>query len=282
MTENRLLMPLIFLIVGQLLVIGLLTMNYVGNVPDLSTHIYWYMGRSSGFVAYWLLFASVAMGLAVGSRVFDGLFARPWVYEVHKFLSIFVIIGMIFHALIMIPDPYAGFTIDELLIPFRSQYRSAAVGLGAIVLYGSMIVSASFYLKGLIGQSLWRKLHYLTFALFIGAMAHGIWSGTDSGKTAVQVSYLASGIAVLFLTFFRILATRAVGGKPRPARAGAAPAPKAGATPAQPAPATPAGRPPGEPGPSKPIANPGPAASQLQAQPAMAAPGERALDISRS
>ena len=83
--------------------------------PDVSQHMYWYMGRSSGFVAYWLLFASVALGLAVSSRIFDGVLGRPWVFEVHKFLSLFVLVMMTFHGLIMLPDPYAKFTLRELL-----------------------------------------------------------------------------------------------------------------------------------------------------------------------
>jgi predicted ferric reductase len=186
---------------------------------DISEHVYWYMGRSSGFVAYWLLFASVALGLAVSSRVFDGMLGRPWVFELHKFLSIFVLLVMAFHALIMLPDPWTNFTLTELLVPFKSHYRNTAVGLGQLVLYGSAIVTVSFYLKGVLGQKGWRWLHYTSFALFLGALGHGIWAGTDSGATVVQFSYLGSAVAVLFLTFFRILATRAAGGKPRPAPA---------------------------------------------------------------
>ena len=41
---------------------------------------------------------------------------------------------------------------------------------------------------------------------------------TDSKTPAVQISYRASGVGILFLVFFRILATRAAGGKPRAAR----------------------------------------------------------------
>ena len=91
------------------------------SFPDISQHMYWYMGRSSGFVAYWLLFASVALGLAVSSRVFDGVLGRPWVFEVHKFLSVFVLFVMLFHGLIMLPDPYSKFKIAELLVPFHSH-----------------------------------------------------------------------------------------------------------------------------------------------------------------
>src|SRR3972149_6375833 len=125
-----------------------------------SVHIYWYLGRAGGFVAFGLLFASVALGLAGSSRVFDGLLARPWVFEMHQFLSLFVLLAMLFHALILLPDPYAQFTPEELLVPFASPYRPVPLAVGIIVLYGSIVVSASFYLKGLIGQRGWGGRPY--------------------------------------------------------------------------------------------------------------------------
>jgi predicted ferric reductase len=173
-----------------------------------SVHTWWYMGRASGFTAFGLLLSSVLLGLGVSSRVFDGLLIRPWVYDMHQFLSVFVVLAMAFHALILLPDPYSHFTLIELLVPFASAYRPIAVGLGAIVLYGSVIVTLSFYAKRWIGQGGWRALHYASFALFGGALVHGVTSGTDSHETWAQVVYLVGGLAVLFFTFFRILAAR--------------------------------------------------------------------------
>lgn len=181
-----------------------------------SVHTWWYMGRASGFMAFGLLLGSVLLGLGVSSRVFDGLLIRPWVYDMHQFLSVFVLLAMAFHALILVPDPYAHFTLIELLVPFASAYRPLAVGLGAIVLYGSIIVTLSIYAKGWIGQRGWRALHYASFALFGGALVHGIASGADSHETWAQLVYLAGGLAVLFFTFFRILAARHVA-RTRPA-----------------------------------------------------------------
>ena len=178
--------------------------------PDISRHMYWYMGRSSGFVAYWLLFTSVALGLAVSSRFFDGVLGRPWVFEVHKFFSIFVVVVMLFHGLIMLPDPYSQFKIRELLIPFQSHYRDRPMSLGIVTLYASTFITLTFYLKGVIKQQWWRAIHYLTFVLFLMAMAHGLWIGTDTERAPVYWSYLASAFGVLFLTFFRILAVRSV------------------------------------------------------------------------
>lgn len=192
------------------------------TLPDISKHMYWYMGRSSGFVAFWLLFASVALGLAVSSRVFDGVLGRPWVFEVHKFFSIFVLVVMLFHGLIMLPDPYSKFRLAELLIPLRSHYKNVPMSMGIVTLYASALISVTFYAKGLIGQQWWRLIHYLTFALFLGALGHGDWTGTDTKRELVQWSYLISAVGVLFLTFFRILAARSA--KPKPVRARAKPA----------------------------------------------------------
>ncbi|MBI5284740.1 MAG: hypothetical protein HY874_06565 [Chloroflexi bacterium] len=189
------------------------------TLPDVSQHMYWYMGRSSGFIAYWLLFASVALGLAVSSRVFDGVLGRPWVFEVHKFLSLFVLAMMTFHGLIMLPDPYAKFTLRELLVPFQTEYKNTSMAIGIITLYSSALISLSFYAKGMISQQMWRTIHYLTFALFVAALAHGVWMGTDTEKGPVQFSYLASALTVLFLTFFRILAARSAKAKAVPAAA---------------------------------------------------------------
>jgi len=173
-----------------------------------SVHKWWYMGRASGFIAYGLLCASIVLGLGISSRVFDGLLMRAWVFDLHQFLSVFVLLAMAFHALIMLPDPYAQFTLADMLVPFASPYRPLAVGAGIIVFYGSIIVTLSFYRKQWIGQKGWRALHYASFALFAGALAHGVAAGADSGQAWAQLIYLATGIGVLFLTFFRILAER--------------------------------------------------------------------------
>ena len=176
--------------------------------PMTSIHKYWYVGRASGFVAFGLLFVSVAMGLAVSSRIFNGLLARPWVFEMHQFLSLIVLIAMLFHAMILLPDPYAQFRVDELLIPFASRYRPVPVEIGVIVLYGSAIISTTFYIKRFLGHRTWRAVHYSTFALFVAALVHGMLAGTDSQELWAQLAYLSSGLAALLLTLYRILASK--------------------------------------------------------------------------
>jgi predicted ferric reductase len=178
------------------------------STEDLARHVYWYLGRSAGLVAYWLLFASVLMGLAVSSRVFDGWLGRAWVFELHKFLSLFVLLVVFFHAMIMLPDPYARFSIPDLLVPFQAQRDPGPMALGIVGLYGLAIISASFYMKRFLGQNGWRTLHYLTFVLFVLSLTHGLLMGTDTERYSVQLGYFISAMLVLFFTFYRILATK--------------------------------------------------------------------------
>ncbi len=212
----RILVPVLLVIVAGTIITRLAMPAGAPPFSDTmnSVHRWWYLGRASGFVAYALLIGSMLLGIGISSRVFDGLLVRPWVFEMHQFLSFFVLVAMAFHALILLPDPYAHFSLAELLVPFASPYRPLATALGTIALYGLLAVAFSYYAKHWLGQAGWRNLHFVAFPLFAGALVHGVTAGADSGSTAVQVWYLVSGLAVVFFTFFRILAAR---GRPRPA-----------------------------------------------------------------
>jgi DMSO/TMAO reductase YedYZ heme-binding membrane subunit len=66
------------------------------------------------------------------------------------------------------------------------------------------IVVGSFYLRRRIGQRAWRMLHYVTFLAFIGATAHGVLAGTDSGTPWAWWIYVGSTILVVILLVYRI------------------------------------------------------------------------------
>jgi predicted ferric reductase len=175
---------------------------------DLGLHTYWYLGRAGGFVAFVLLLLSLLLGVAISSRIFDGLLARAWFFELHKFVSLFLLAAVLFHALVMLPDPYANYTLDELLIPFRSHIMPEATSIGVVSLYGLALISLSFYLTKWIGQKTWRLLHYATFLTYLAGVAHAIWAGTDSDLLGVRYFYLATAIALIFFVLYRILAVR--------------------------------------------------------------------------
>jgi predicted ferric reductase len=182
-------------------------------------HPYWYAGRATGLVAYVLLAASTALGLAISSRIFDGVLNRAWVYEMHRFVSVLVTLLAAAHAFVMLPDPFAGFSLADVLVPLWSGYKQGPMALGIVALYVCMLITATSYMTRRIGQRAWRAVHYLTFVLFLVATGHGVWTGSDSGLLPAQAMYYSASLLVLFLTFYRILALK----NPKQAQRGVAP-----------------------------------------------------------
>jgi uncharacterized membrane-anchored protein YitT (DUF2179 family) len=57
----------------------------------------------------------------------------------------------------------------------------------------------------MIGQKSWRFLHYGSFGMYILAIFHGLFSGTDTSAVWAQNYYWISAGSLLFLLMYRIL-----------------------------------------------------------------------------
>ena len=170
-----------------------------------ATHTYWYLTRAAGIVAYLLLFASVALGLVMTTDLFPKRLERFRVFDLHRFIAILALALSVFHALIVLPDAFIGFTLPELLVPFASPYRTTWMALGVFSLYLSIAVIASFYLRPLVPYAAWRLLHYATFAVFAMALAHGAGAGTDTQSLWARDMYAATGFVVFDLLVIRLV-----------------------------------------------------------------------------
>ncbi|HLF71825.1 MAG TPA: ferric reductase-like transmembrane domain-containing protein [Dehalococcoidia bacterium] len=183
----------------------------------MDEHAFWYMTRSAGFVAYLLLFASVVFGLTMTTSFIQRLVPRYRVYDLHRFLSLLTLSVTVFHVLIVLPDGFFGFTLRELLVPFASPYEPFFMGLGSFSLYFMAIAIGAFYLRPLVSYSLWRTLHYTTFAVFVLAVVHGVGAGTDTGATWATWLYAVTGLVVFNLVVWRVFWGRSHGIVSKPA-----------------------------------------------------------------
>ena len=182
-------------------------------LPDLAASLigpspkaYWYLSRASGFVAYLLLWLSVALGLLITgkhSRLWPG---GPTTVDLHQFSGLLGLAFAVFHALILLGDRYIGYTPLQLLVPFAGRdYRPLAVGLGQLALYLGLLVGLSFYARRHIGFRVWRLLHFGSFAVYALSTVHGLTAGTDAASPAIVGLYSATALITFFLTVFRIL-----------------------------------------------------------------------------
>ena len=175
----------------------------------------WEIIRASGFVAYGLLAASVILGLLVSSKLFGRAISAKSLTYLHEGLAVGSLLATITHLVALGLDEYVDFGLQALLVPGASSWEPQAVTLGVIAMWMLAIVTVSFYIRKLIGQKVWRFVHFASFGAFVAALAHGIMAGTDSGNPAALALYGATGAVVMVLLIARVALE---GDTARPAR----------------------------------------------------------------
>lgn len=179
---------------------------------------YWYLARSSAFVAYLLLWLAMVFGLLITNKLARAWPGGPTAFELHQHASLLGLAFALFHGLILLGDTYLQSSLAQVLTPFGySGYEPFWVGLGQLAFYGLAIVGLSFYVKDRIGRNAWRALHFVSFLVFALALAHGIWSGSDSQSDVARALYWSTGASILFLTIYRVLASYTKKHTPQPA-----------------------------------------------------------------
>jgi predicted ferric reductase len=183
-------------------ILPLLSSSLMGDAPKA----YWYLSRASALVAYGMLWLSMAVGIMITNRMARLWPGGPAAFDLHEFASWLGLAFGLFHALILMGDHYINYSLVQVLMPFASvNYKPIWVGVGQIGFYLFLIVTVSFYVRKQIGPKVWRLIHYLSFAMFILALAHGLLSGTDSTAPAVLGMYWFSAGSLVFLFIYRML-----------------------------------------------------------------------------
>lgn len=142
--------------------------------------VIWYFARSAGLVAYLLLSASVVVGVLMSARV-RFTWPRFAVEEVHRFLTVLTGVFVTLHGTSLLVDRVVPISIVQVLVPFTSSYRPFAVGLGVTAAELMAAVALTNQFKRRLPYSVWRKVHYLTLAVWALASLHGVLAGTDRG-----------------------------------------------------------------------------------------------------
>jgi hypothetical protein len=165
-------------------------------------HEFWYLSRAAGFTAYLLLFASVALGISITTRLSQR--RRNVIYDLHRFTTILALAFSAFHVLILLGDNYFNFSIWQLTIPFVSPYRSWQTAAGVLSFYVLVLLVLSFYVRRFIGYRAWRAIHFGTFAMFAGVALHGVTAGTDTTAPWARLIYIGTFAATVGLIIYRV------------------------------------------------------------------------------
>ncbi len=104
---------------------------------------------------------------------------------------------------LLVVDTYMPFAPLDVLVPLHSTFRPLAITAGVLAMYGMVIVLVTSWLRKPIGTKVWRAIHLLAVPAFTLALAHGVFSGTDTERWWMWGMYAFTGLIVLFLVIVR-------------------------------------------------------------------------------
>ena len=173
----------------------------------MSSQLWWYVARASGILAWALLTASVLWGLGLSTKVRPPRVRPAWMLDLHRFLGGMATIFTGFHIGSILMDSYVHFGPADILVPFASSWKPAAVALGVLSLYLLLAVEITSLAKRRLPHRLWRRIHVLAMPLFALATMHFVTAGTDAHGMLVLSAVLAATLAVAALVALRIRQT---------------------------------------------------------------------------
>jgi methionine sulfoxide reductase heme-binding subunit len=166
---------------------------------------FWILARASGLTAYGLLVCSALAGLVLKSRPLGTRVKPAAVTDLHRFLALLALLAVGVHGLALLNDTSVRIDLLGLVVPGRIPYRPVWTGAGVVAAELALVVYVSFPLRKRIGVATWRRLHWLTYAVFAAATLHGLLAGSDSGAPWARALYLGALGSVAFATVWRVL-----------------------------------------------------------------------------
>jgi len=173
-----------------------------------SVHIWWYITRASGLMAYLLVWLSTVWGFAISSKIFDSFLKREFTYDFHEHLSLLSLGFVLVHVVVLLLDRVEPLRLVEVLIPFVSSYRPLWTGVRIIAFYLSILVTVTFYIRKRISMKAFRKIHFLSIVAFLGALFHGLYAGTDSALNWTQIMYWGTFLSTVFFGVYWLIIVR--------------------------------------------------------------------------
>ena len=143
----------------------------------------WYVVRGAGFVAAGLLILLMLSGIGQVTGLTYRFIEPVKAWAVHKALALALVGTIIVHVGFLLIDKYLPFSLVQVLVPFASHYNNKTswlglplailgVTMGILAMYAVVIVVATSL--GWIDSKkrLWRRTHYLSYAIITLVFLH--------------------------------------------------------------------------------------------------------------
>lgn len=161
----------------------------------------WETARIAGLTSFLTLSLSVLTGVAMRTAVLSWLGTNRAIREAHSFTTLLWLPLGALHLAALLLDQTAGVGVADVLIPFRTQNGTLAIGLGTLSAWALGISALVGWQRHRLTLARWTWLHRLGYVGFALLFVHALLGGTDFGTPVVSaVTWgVAAVLAILVL-----------------------------------------------------------------------------------
>jgi predicted ferric reductase len=164
----------------------------------------WYASRATGVVSLLLLSLVLILGMLVNRQGrLPGLPAFA-VTGLHRSLSLLSVAFVCVHVATAILDPYVTIRLMSVIVPFTSGYQPFWLGLGAVALDLILALIVTSLVRARLSRGFWRGVHWLAYAAWPVAFAHGIGASPDLRGGGLRLMAIGCALAVGAALLWRI------------------------------------------------------------------------------
>ncbi len=179
----------------------------------MSNEFWWYVARSSGFIAWGAALGSLLCGMALSTRALGRRPRGPWLLDLHRYLGGLAVAFVGLHLVALIADNFVHFDIVDVLVPFVGDYRSGAVAWGVLAFWLLLAVEVSSLVMHRLPRRTWYGIHLSSYGVAVAATLHGLYVGTDTANPIFRWIALITLGLIGFFTIYRLMAPVESGGK---------------------------------------------------------------------
>ncbi len=135
------------------------------------------IARLIGLIGIGLLVVSGVGGTLLASRTAQKIkWLKGKTFTYHRTTSIIGAALFLLHPVPMVlAHEVTGLSVASVLIPFLAPKQTLLIALGILAAYSLIIVTVSSLFIKNVGRGTWRGLHYLTYAVMVLGLAHGLF-----------------------------------------------------------------------------------------------------------
>jgi hypothetical protein len=181
---------------------GMIIKNEQTAAPEQETPWAWYSSRTSGLVAFFLLWVSIFLGLTLRVPFLRKIISPIYSMSVHCWISVYATLFALFHGVVLTFDKMFHISLTDVLIPFSSNFEKNLMALGIFAFYLMVILVATSYARNMMSQRIWRITHFTNIILYVLVLLHAVQLGTDMKNPIVFNVFLWMNAFLILVMLF--------------------------------------------------------------------------------